>query len=439
MKLSNVKLMADDIKNITYPQAANGVDSNRAWMVIACAWAFYLYEYILRVSPSVMTTELMFDFGVTTTALGVLVSFYYFSYVALQIPCGVIVDRLGPRRVISFSAILCVLGSVLFAYSDTLFAAQMGRFLMGAGSACAYLSCAKVGAEWFSPSKFALITGATMMMGTFGGMFGASPFAYLVNHTNWRTSMLVAAAIGVFIAALCWLIIRDHPENRQDQNKKMEGDSLLGGLAVIASNPQNWLIGIYGCMMYLPLSAFAELWGVPYLMQRYSITNEAASTASIMVFVGMGLGSALSAWLSDKLQSRVKVMAYAALGTLVSFLVVFYVPGIPFGALMIILFIGGLISGGQILYFAAAKENSPSNVSGTTVGFTNFFVMVSGLVFQPLLGLLIDLAWDGQMRADGTPIYSVETYQIAFSAVCGALLVSWICSLFIRETYPKEA
>ncbi len=412
--------------------------SLKAWAVLACAWSFYLYEYILRVSPSVMTNDLMLDFGVTSAALGVLVSFYYFSYVALQVPCGVIVDWLGPRKVITFSAVLCVVGSVFFAQSETIAMAQMGRFLIGAGSACGYLSCAKVGAEWFHSSKFAMIAGMTMMMGTLGGTFGSYPFAILSNSIGWRSSMFVAASIGACIAIAAWLIVRDYPNSDTRSAQKAhshEGESLLDGLKIIFSNPQNWLIGLYGCMMYLPLSAFAELWGVPFLMQLYSINNELASSAVIMVFLGMALGSLIGPWLSNRCKSRKKIMSWAAIGTLLSFVTVFYVPNIPFSLMFPLLFVGGVFSGGQILYFAAAKEINPSNISGTTIGFTNCLVMVSGVVFQPLLGMLLDLAWDGRMTAEGAPEYTLATYKIAFSVYCVALLVSWIIVQYVRETY----
>ena len=409
-------------------------DSFKAWMILGCAWLFYLYEYVLRVSPSVMTNDLMVDFGVTSTALGVLVSFYYFSYVVLQIPCGIIIDSFGPRKVITFSAVLCVVGSIFFAYSENLLMAQIGRFLMGAGSACAYLSCAKVGAEWFHPSKFAVIAGMTMMMGTFGGMLG-SPFALLVNGLGWRSAMLVAAVAGAGVTLASWLIIRDYPKDIEKEESMPSQAPLLQGLKLVAANPQNWLIGIYGCMMYLPLSAFAELWGVPFLMERYGIDNEIASRGSIMVFLGMALGSPLGAWLSNYCQSRKKIMSWSALGTLIAFAVVFYVPNIPLNLMFTILFLGGLISGGQILYFAAAKEVSPPHNSGTTIGFTNCLVMISGPIFQPLLGWLLDFAWDGKMTPEGAPVYTLLTYQYAFSAVMVALLFSWIIVQFVRETY----
>ena len=119
------------------------LNSRQSWAIWACAGAFYLYECILRVSPSVMTEGLMHDFSLTSTALGILVSCYSYSYVALQIPCGVMVDAIGTRRILTASAALCAIGTFMFASMDILIGAQIGRFLVGAGSACAFISCMK--------------------------------------------------------------------------------------------------------------------------------------------------------------------------------------------------------------------------------------------------------------------------------------------------------
>lgn len=413
--------------------------SLRAWIILGCAWLFYLYEYILRVSPSVITHNLMTDFNATSTTLGVLISFYYISYVALQIPCGVIVDSLGTRRVITFSALICVIGSVCFAYSQTLLMAQIGRFLIGAGSACAYLSCTKVGAEWFRTDKFAMVAGMTMMMGTFGGIFGGNPFALLVNKFDWRSAMLMAALVGFVIAIASWLIIRSYPKSPSNTYSvsPVSSVSVLEGLRVVATNPQSWLIGLYGCMMYLPLSAFAELWGVPFLMERYGINNELASRGSTMIFLGMAVGSPLAAWLSNYLRTRKKVMSGAVVGSLIIFFIVFYMPNIPLGGMFCLLFLGGLVGGGQILCFVSANEINPPHNSGTTIGFINCLVMTSGSIFQPLLGWLLDLARNGHVSADGTPIYILQNYQYAFSAVIFALLLSLLIIQYVKETYSK--
>jgi len=171
------------------------LNSRQSWAIWICAAAFYLYECILRVSPSVMTEGLMHDFSLTSTALGVLVSCYLYAYVVLQVPCGVMVDALGTRRIITTSAALCTLGAFMFATGETLIWVQMGRFLIGAGSACAFISCLKVVAEWFSPTKFAVMLGMTNMMGTLGGIIGQPPLAWMVNNLGgWRQTTMILAA-----------------------------------------------------------------------------------------------------------------------------------------------------------------------------------------------------------------------------------------------------
>ncbi len=409
--------------------------SPKAWFILACGWAFYLYEYILRASTSVITNELMVDFGISASAVGALAAFYYFAYVPLQIPCGVIADKFGPRKVVTTSALLCILGSIIFAKSTTIANAQIGRFMIGAGSACAYICCMKIASVWFRKSSFAFIAGISMMMGTFGGIFGGKPFAHLANTQGWRSAMIIAAIVGCVVMVIAWLVIRDKPEGKK--SIPHEG-GLLDGLKIIAAKPQNWLIGLYGCMMYLPLSAFAELWGVPYLMQRFSITNETASYGSIMVFIGYAVGCLFSAKLSDRWHSRRKVMALSASGTFIGFSAVLFLPNLSFDAILGALFLSGVVSGLSILYFPAAKENNPTKYSATSVGFTNAFVMVSGLVFQPLLGALIDYSWDGNFDASGTPVYAFKDYQFSLTAVIFALLIGRIIVFFIQETYKKE-
>lgn len=410
-----------------------------AWTIWGCAALFYLYEYVLRVSSSVITEELMRDFGVTSTALGVLVSCYYLSYVPLQIPCGVIVDRFGVRPVVTCSAFLCSLGSLLFAYSPNLFIAEIARFLLGAGSACAYLSCTTIGAKWFHSERFALIAGVTMMMGTFGGMFGGRPFAILANAVGWRDAMMIAAAAGIGVTIASWLIIRDRKTDHQQITTNTAGENkLLDGLKVITRNPQSWLIGIYGGLMYVPISAFAELWGVPYLMKAHGINNETASFASAMVFLGMAAGSPLGAILSNMIKSRVKVMSWSAITTMATFCCVIYIPNLSLGLTYFLLCLSGILCGGQILYFAAAKEINPIQYSGTTIGFTNALVMSSGIIFQPLLGVILDFAWDGVVSPEGTPVYSMSDYQQALTTVPICLFFAWLIMLLVRETYETD-
>jgi MFS family permease len=406
-----------------------------AWMFWGCAALFYLYEFILRVSPNAIVNELMRDFGVTSTVLGMLVSAYACAYVPLQVPCGVIVDWLGARRVICFSTLLCIVGSVLFGQSDHLYLAIFARFLMGAGSACAYISCVKVAADWFAPEKFAMLAGITMMMGTMGGIVGAKPFAALANLVGWRDAMMVAALVGVGVLAIAFLILKDRPK---PPGERVHLNNLFEGLKIISSNPQSWLIALYGGFMYVPLCAFAELWGTPFMMQLHGINNEQAAFAGTMVFLGFAFGSLLGPFASDYFQSRKLVMAASALLTVFPFGAVIYVQDLSYLSCLVLLFLAGLVSGTQILYFGAAKEINPDKYSATAIGFTNAGVMASGLIFPTLLGYILDCVWDGLKNTDGTPIYSVNDYQQALLAIPICMIIAFMILLFIKETYKKE-
>ncbi|MBY0281075.1 MAG: MFS transporter [Alphaproteobacteria bacterium] len=413
----------------------------QAWIVWGIASVFYLYEMILRVSPGVMTQELIQDFGVTSTALGVLSSFYYYAYVPLQIPCGLFVDKLGPRKIITLSAFICVLGTFLFAESHSLITAQIGRFLIGAGSSCAFISCLKITAVWFSPAKFALLAGLSNMMGTLGATFGGRPLAMMVNSFGWRQAVLMTALLGIPVVLISWFWIKDKPAVAEEKNSHQKNKSSLSmkeSLKIIVQNKQIWLAGIVGGFMYLPISAFTELWAVPFLMNSYNITNELAATASIMLTIGVALGSLVTAWVTEYLESYVKVMRLAALLAGLLFIAIAFAEYFSLWLMFILLFLAGLMIGGQVLCFTCAKDNSTHEVSGTTVAFTNALVMLSGVFFQPILGLILDLVWDGQLSGTGLRVYSNTCYQVSILAVPACLILSWFLLRFLRDTYTQD-
>ena len=383
-----------------------------------------------------MTHDLMRDFGVNSASLGVLSSFYYYSYVALQIPCGMIVDKIGIRRIVTLSALLCVAGTFLFADSQSLVLAKLGRFMIGAGSACAFISCLKVTVEWFSPMRFALVAGLTNMMGTFGGICAGRPLALFVNQLGWRQASFWLAVIGVIVAVIAWIWLKDHPENESNKEQHAE-KPFLEGLRSLLNNKQVWLAGIVGGLMYLPITAFAELWGVPFLMHAYNINNADASSASVMIFIGMAIGGPVAAIMLTHLKSIVRTMQISALASGVAFIGIAYTTIFPFWVSFALMFLAGLFIGGQVLCFTLARNNSAADISGTAIGFTNGLVMMSGIIFQPLLGHILDIFWDGAITDYSVPIYSTHAYQMSILTIPVCLLIGAFVLRFVKETYAS--
>ncbi|PIZ33420.1 MAG: MFS transporter [Alphaproteobacteria bacterium CG_4_10_14_0_8_um_filter_37_21] len=412
------------------------LNSKSAWFILSAGWAFYVYEYFLRASPGVMTDQIMGHFGITAGALGILISFYYMAYVPLQLPCGVVVDYFGPRKIVTFSALLCVCGAILFSHTNSLLVAKLGRFLIGAGSACAYLACMKIASVWFDSSKFAFIAGVSQMLGALGGMVGNSPLAYVVNATSWQITLFYSACGGIVIALFSWFVIRDRPQDLPVKKKAVK-THVMQDLKAVVNNKQNLLVALYGCLTNLVVNVFAELWGVPFLMERYNISNEVAAAGTTAVFIGFATGCLLSSLFADYFKSHVKILSMSALSIMVGFSLVIWAV-MPFNLTLFILFVTSVFAGMQILYFTVATRNSPKNAAATTIGFINTFVVFGGMVFQPILGLVLEFFWDGSVKESGIANYSLFAYQSSLSMLVVCSFVALCLTYFIRETYKTR-
>ncbi len=410
-----------------------------AWAVWVAAAIFYWYEMILRAGTSVMTQGIMDTFTINATQLGLLTSFYYYSYVILQIPSGMLLDKVGPRLVITLSCILCTIGTWIFATTSDIITAEIARFIVGAGSACAFISCLKLASDWFSPGRFAFIAGLTNMLGTIGGTFAGVPLAKLVNHTSWQEATLWLAYAGIAVTIICWVLIRNKPKTGPLSQKTTPEPtvSLRKSLFILALDKQILLSAVVGGLMYVPISSFAELWAVPFLMSSLEVNNEWASLASTMVFIGMAVGSPIIAKLAFRQKSYIKLMKMSALASAVCFLIASYAKSIGYFPTVAALFFAGLWLGGQVLCFSVVKERIPNQISGTALAYTNAILMLSGVIFQPFMGWILDRNWAGSLDSAGARIYSAMDYQQAIFAVPVCLLLSWFLLKLCRDTHPK--
>jgi MFS family permease len=399
------------------------------WLTAAL---FFGYAWVLRVAPSVMVEELMRDFAVGAGVLGNLSAAYFYGYAGMQIPVGVLLDRFGPRRLITVSTLLCAGGCVLFATGSTLASVTAGRFLIGASAAFSLVGAMAVAGQWFSPDRFAMLSGLAMAMGMAGGVLGQAPLRVAVEASDWRTTMLLLAGGGVALSAAAWATVRD----------KWRGSggitNALSGLGVVARHPQTWLIALAGLGTSSPLLGFAGLWGVPFLETAYGLPRTLAATLTSMLFVGWGVGAPIVGWLSDRIGRRRPPMLAGLVLQIASLVTLVYVPELPTFVLGGLCFLIGFFGSSQIVCFALVKENHSADLSGTAIGFVNTMVTGAGALFQPLVGLLLDLAWSGE-TLHGARIYDTAAYQLAFASLLTCCVAGFLCLLAVRETFCRPA
>jgi MFS family permease len=410
-----------------------------SWMVCGLGALFYCYEYLLRASPSVMTEQIMRFYHLTGAQMGNLSqSFYYYSYVALQVFVGLLMDRYGPRRLLTFACLLCVVGAYFFACSHNIMVAMFGRFLVGFGSAFAFVGAAKLATIWLPPERFALVSGIIFCLGMLGAVFGSIILRILVDASGWQVAMFGAAAVGLIITLIIWSVVRDvnpYHENHYSHHTPSLKEVFLG-LLLALKNTQVWLAGIAGCLLYLFLTAYAELWGPAYLEQARGLLRIDAVGANSLVFLGCAAGAPLWGWFSDLIGRRCLPIIATSIGALIVVCVLLYANHLSLSAVYLLSFCFGFFSSAQILVFAIAREVTPIKIAGTTIGLLNMLVMVGGIIFPPIVGKLLDVFWIGTM-VDGARVYSAHAFTIALSVLPIGIVLGIVAMMFVRETYCR--
>lgn len=416
--------------------------SAKGWIICSLAAIFFCYEYILRMEPSVMVSELMHEFQINATQFGMLSAFFYFTYTPMQIIVGLLSDLYGPRKILTLAVVACTIGSYIFGIAPTASIAAIGRLLIGFGGAFAFICVLKLTATWLPQRFFALFVGLATTLGMLGGMTGDIILSPLVHIIGWKQTINIGTIAGVILTPMIWLIIRDHTHTELTTKNKIKTQpqyrETFLGLVKIFKNPQMWINGLIGCFMYLSLSMFAELWGIPFLTTVHHLSKHSAGIACSMVFLGWLIGGPIIGYISDMTYSRRTPMFIGLLFSAISISLVIYLPQINIGLLHLLLFLFGVFSSCEVLCFAVSRENNPKHLIATASAFTNALVMFSGIIFQPLMGKILDMFWSGQ-TLNNNRVYAAIDYQYALTLLPLALLLGFVLAFWLRETSDKKA
>ncbi len=407
-----------------------------AYVIFFLAASFYLYEFILQVAPSVMAAPMMQTFKVSAEGFGVISAFYFYAYAPMQLPAGLLFDRYGPRKLMTGALILCAIGSFFFASTDSVVTASMGRFLIGIGSAFSFIGVLVLVSRWFPLQHFAILAGIAQSMSSVGAMFGEVPLAALIEHVGWRQASFILAAVGFLLALLLWCCIRDFPHQPTQSLPTRRLRDEWHRLTEVCRRPYTWLTGAYAFSIWTPIAVFAALWGVPYLQEKYHVGVVVASGLCSMIWLGIGIGSPLLGWISDRFCSRRIALVTSSVFGLLATLILLYMPDVPMSWMYVVLLMLGFGAGGQTVSFAVVKDNNPAHLVGTASGFNNLSVLLGGAIFQPLVGVILHRS-SALHLVNGAPVYLISNYQKALLVMPCCFGASLILALWlIKESYP---
>lgn len=412
-------------------QVSNTTMSKWKILFIYCIVSFFLiFEMAIQVSPSVMSTQLMHDLNMGAFGLGLMSGIYFYTYAGMQIPTGLLFDRYNPRVIITLSIITCTLGTLLFSIANNIVIGSIARMLMGTGSAFAFVAVLVVSADLFKSKYFATMTGITQMLGALGAMLGQMPIGALVNLIGWRQTLLAISAIGIVLSIVVWKLLKY--EKIRSIHHSHTSRNRSTGLKQVVSQSQTWYLAAYSCLLWVPMSSFASLWGVPYLTTVNHFSHNSSAFLCSLMWLGLAIGSPILGAVSTLINNRVlplivtSSIGITAFGLLLNF-------NFSQTAIGVLLFFAGIACTGQALCFALAKDNNQDSLKGTAIAFNNMAVVISGAIFQPIIGKVIEIGHKDAMTYDAIN-YKNAAYIIFFAYILAFI----IALLFIKESDEAE-
>ena len=412
-----------------------------AFTVWGLAAVFYLIGFYQRVAPAVITRELMSEYSLGAAALGNLAALYYYSYVAVQIPAGVLADSWGPRRVLTVGAAVAAAGTLLFALGPGYAAAGLGRLLIGGSVGVAFVAMLKLASHWFAPTRFAMLSGLALACGMVGAVSAGVPLRLLVDAFGWRNVLGVSGAITALLSGLIWLTVRDDPAECGYRSHAsalpVRRTSIFAGVKRSLATRNVWLVSLISGAVAGPTLTFGGLWGVPFLTTHYGLTTPQAAMVTSLLLVCWALAAPIVGALSDRLRQRKPLYIVGTLLATAGWCAALLLPGLPLALLIALLGLTGCASACAMLGFAIAKESVSSSLAGTVGGIVNMGNMLGGMMMPPLVGWMLDRRWGGVL-VNGVRVYDFEAYRAGFG-----LMLIWLCAAlillaFMRETHCRQ-
>lgn len=391
-----------------------------AWSVWLVAAIFVLYQFFLQLSSGEMIAGLMHSFALTALSGGVLAGSYYYIYVLLQTPAGMLLDRYGPRCILSVGALIVCAGGFIFSLSHSFVMALLGRILMGGGSAFAFVGCLNVIAIWFPKRQFALMTAIVETAGMMGAIIGNFGLAHGIEKIGWRDCMMFAAVFAGILSLFLFAIVRNAPRKKTICTQTTVQSSRTAFHHML-KNPVIWMNGVYSGLMFSVVTVFVALWAIPFFQTIHHLSLMQATVVASALYAGVAVGGPLLGWLDSRTQWRKWLLIFNAIAAALCLFFVIFDAQLSSLLMGLLLFLAGICASSYVLTFAIVNEIAMPQHRAMGMGFTNMLCVAFAPILQPLVGFLIT-AFDG-----------VYYFQWAMSVIPALLFVAAGLAFFLPQ------
>jgi predicted MFS family arabinose efflux permease len=412
----------------------------RRLLAMAVVVGAYVLSFFQRFAPAGIAQDLAASFHTSAASLGVLAATYFYVYTLMQVPTGILVDTLGPRRILFFGGMIAGAGSLLFGMAGSLDAALAGRTLIGLGVSVTFIAMLKIIAVWFEEHRFASVVGLSMLVGNLGSVLAGAPLSAMAQATGWRGVFVGVGVVSLVLGALAWLLVRDRPAGADGSAQpahKFDRTVILTGLLRVVKNRATWPTVFVNAGLSGSFFAFGGLWATPFLTQGLGMTRDAATAHLSLYFAGFAVGCLAVGALSDRMRRRKPVVIVSSHIYAAIWLVWLSGVVLPAAASYALFALMGLTTASFTLSWACAKEVNPPALSGMSTSVANMGGFLTGALLQPAVGWIMDQRWSGAM-ANGARLYAPEDYRWGLLLIASATWIGALAAWRVRETHCRN-
>ena len=396
-------------------------------MLVLCAG--YTVSQFLRTSLGVLSPNLMHDFNINPNNMGLLGGVFFLSFAIFQIPAGILIDKYGPRKVMSVVIIFAVLGSIIFALSNSFYTLLIGRVLMGLGCSICLMGSLVLITRWTDSDQFSKLAGIILAVGGIGGLLATTPLSYFSELFGWRLSFWLAAVVTFCVMLLYYFILEDR-KNDLILNRSNETISLKNLLFILKERNFKFMIPM-SLMSYSSLVVILGLWGAPYLKDIHGLDTVERGKILMLMAISWNIGSFVFGRLRSIFGNYKNVVIFGASGVIILLFFLSIITEINSIYLYILFCILGFFGAFSVALISHYQVLFDKEYMGRALSTANFFNFGGVFFVQWLTGKIIYL-----MGGDSTGA-PIEAYRLAFLFVAILLLIS-LCIYFFSNEKKKS-
>ena len=391
--------------------SAPSVVPRRAWVVWGVGLLAYVVAVFSRASLGVAGVEAQERFDASASAVSLFVVLQLVVYAGLQIPVGVALDRLGSRRMVLLGALTMAVGQLVLATADDVPTAVLARVLVGAGDAMTFISVLRIVSLWFPGRRVPVLTQLTGILGQTGQLLAAYPLVRVLDRYTWETTFAGAAAVGVLVAVLVGVALRDAPATTV-LTPPVGMAQVRDDLGATWREPGTRIGFWTHTVTQFSGTVFMLLWGYPFLVVGQGVTpGTAAGLLTLMVVVGMAFGPLLGLVIGSWPLRRSSVVFAVVAATVLSWTAVLAWPGrAPLVLLVVLALVLGTNGPTSMIGFDYARTENPAARLGSASGVVNVGGFVASLLLMLAIGVVLDVLTPGRSTD-----YSLSAFKAAFA------------------------